>query len=470
MSNLLSIRRLKVMGKKIKIDGDDEMKEITRAERLFNILQDNLPKSTKIDYENVNKIFFDRIVAFTFETTKAMGDYEKITIVSKDKELIFYEIGKVFNKDNKLIEIMDSTFFKPIAGQLKKAGYLSNIDGFIKYNLGHGNSYFIRSEYKKDFDNFLHVANFNSSALQADIFPMLMQATNIFFNDKLLDIKNDIIDNSPDIMGAVIGDIIGSRFEFHPIKTKNFELFSENKNITKDGKLTLGYFNEGSRFTDDSVMTLAIYKALVECKGNFQNLQQLTVENMQELGRKFPLAGYGNNFNRWLMLPVAEPYNSFGNGSAMRVSPVAYFATSIDELKEFSKLVTEVTHNHEEGLKGAEAVAISVWMALYGYTKEEIREKIEKEYYNLDFNYEELVKSYSFDETCQGSVPQAIYAFLISNSFEDAIRTSVSMGGDADTMSAIAGAIAGAYYGIPKELKEEAKKFLTNDLLEIIAN
>lgn len=191
---------------------------------------------------------------------------------------------------------------------------------------------------------------------------------------------------------------------------------------------------------------------------------------MRDLGRKYPLVGYGKNFNRWLMSSFAEPYNSFGNGSAMRVSPVAYFANSVDEVKKLSKIVTEVTHNHEEGLKGAEAVAVSTWMALYGNTKDEIKEVIEKEYYNLDFNYEDLVKNYSFDETCQGSVPQAIFAFLIPNSFKDTIRTCVSMGGDADTMSAIVGAIVGAYYGIPKDLKEKAKEFLTNDLLNIILN
>ena len=240
--------------------------------------------------------------------------------------------------------------------------------------------------------------------------------------------------------------------------------------MNKEGKLTLGYFSGGSRFTDDTVMTLAIYKALKECDRDYQNLQQLTILNMKKLGRKYPLVGYGNNFNRWLMLPFAEPYNSYGNGSAMRVSPVAYFANNIDEVKKLSKIVTEITHNHEEGLKGAEAVAVSVWMALYGSTKEEIKEKIEQEYFNLDFYYKDLVQNYSFDESCQGSVPQAIYAFLISNSFEDTIRTCVEMGGDADTMGAIAGAIAGAYYGIPKELKEKAKEYLTNDLLEILSD
>ena len=270
------------------------------------------------------------------------------------------------------------------------------------------------------------------------------------------------------MLGAIIGDVIGSRFEFNPIKTKNFELFETNEHFRKDGELTLGYFMKGSRFTDDTVMTIAICKALLDCNGNFSDLSQAAIANMKYFGRKYPFIGYGARFNNWLMSSNCEPYNSFGNGSAMRISSVPYFAKSTDAVKSLSRKVTAVTHNHPEGIKGAEAIAVSIWLALQGATKDEIKYYIESNYYKLNFDYDDLVKNYNFDETCQGSVPQAIYCFLISDSFEDAIRTAVSIGGDADTIAAMSGAISEAYYGIPEKLKLRISDFLTDEFIDII--
>ena len=270
------------------------------------------------------------------------------------------------------------------------------------------------------------------------------------------------------MLGAIIGDVVGSRFEFNPTKTKDFELFVTNNYFDKNGKLTLHYFDHGCKFTDDTAMTIAICKALLDCDGDYTNLGQLTVTNMKYFGKKYPLIGYGARFNNWLTSPSSAPYNSFGNGSAMRIGAVPYFAKSLEEVKSLSRTVTEVTHNHPEGVKGAEAVAVCIWMALHGSTKDEIKQYIENNYYKLDYDYDDLVSNYMFDETCQGSVPQAIYCFVISDSFEDTVRTAVSIGGDADTLAAMAGAIAEAYYGIPSEIKQRVLDFLPNEFVDVI--
>ena len=268
------------------------------------------------------------------------------------------------------------------------------------------------------------------------------------------------------MIGAIIGDIVGSRFEFEPNRSKEFEL------LTGDGfkeNPTIEEFQTYSRFTDDTVMTIAVCKSLLDCNGDYSNLSEHTIINMQQLGRKFPFAGYGFRFNSWLRTANPQPYNSFGNGSAMRISAVPYFAKDINHLKELSAKVTEVTHNHPEGMKGAEAIAVCIWLALKGKTKQEILNYVEENYYKLEFDYEELKQTYKFNETCQGSIPQSIYAFAISNSFEDTVRTAVSMGGDADTMACIAGAIAEAFYGIPKELESQVEKYLSPEMNEVVS-
>lgn len=229
------------------------------------------------------------------------------------------------------------------------------------------------------------------------------------------------------ILGATIGDIVGSRFEFKNFRSKNFEIPKRANN---------NYF-----FTDDTVLTVAIADILLNEE---QNDRQKIIEKIRMYGRKYP-SSYGLSFNNWLYSSNPQPYNSFGNGSAMRISPVAWFANSEEEVKELSREVTEVTHNHPEGLKGAEVTAMCIYYARIGKSKGFIKQYAEQ-YYNLDFDYEDLKKNYFFNETCQQTVPQAIYCFLISNSFEDCLRTSVSIGGDTDTLCAISCAIASAYY------------------------
>lgn len=271
----------------------------------------------------------------------------------------------------------------------------------------------------------------------------------------------------PLVMGGIVGDIAGSRFEFSPIKSKEFELLKMSDNQFQ-AKQSFREYRENCHFTDDTVMTLAVANALLDADGNYDNLSELVIKNMKEFGRKHRYVGYGSKFNSWLNSQKNEPYNSFGNGSAMRIGAVPYFAKDIEELKHLSRLVTVVTHNHEEGIKGAEAVASCIWLAWHNNSKQQIKEYVEKNYYNLDFDYDQLLKTYVHDESCQNSVPQSIYAFLISTDYEDAIRTAISMGGDADTMACIAGSIAEAFYGMPKDLEERGMKFLTEDLKEVL--
>lgn len=253
------------------------------------------------------------------------------------------------------------------------------------------------------------------------------------------------------MIGAIIGDIVGSVYEWHNIKTKDFEFFAKK-----------------CHFTDDSVMSLAICKALMEAKKDFSDLSSLTIRAMQELGRKFPHAGYGGGFRRWLSSPDPEPYNSWGNGSAMRVSGCGYVAKTLEEAIELSRKVTEVTHNHPEGIKGAEATTVAVFLARTGNSLSEIQDVINRDYYKMNFSLDEIRDGYSFDVSCQGTVPQALKAFFESTSFEDAIRNAISLGGDSDTLAAITGAVAGAYYGVPPEIREETLSRLEEPLKTIL--
>lgn len=242
------------------------------------------------------------------------------------------------------------------------------------------------------------------------------------------------------MLGAIIGDMVGSLYEFRPIKSKEFNIYNPNM-----------------RMTDDSYLTIAVAKVLMKnhpIKYEDKYLKKIQKDLSLEFvdtWKKHPRCGFGYMFFQWCKKASQgqiEPYNSYGNGSAMRISPVAYVAKSEAELKLLCQKVTEITHNHPEGLKGAEAVALCIYMALHGAAKEEIKERMIKEYYPeiKDFDFENLVKTYRFSEICQKSCPQAIYCFLISNSFEDAIRNCIAIGGDCDTTGAMAGAIAHAYY------------------------
>lgn len=252
------------------------------------------------------------------------------------------------------------------------------------------------------------------------------------------------------MLGAIIGDIVGSRFEFRNNKSKDFE-----------------FFHEKCFFTDDSVMTLAIAEAIIEAENNFEDLSNRTICCLKEIGRNYPNCGYGGMFRRWMYSEMTEPYNSYGNGAAMRVSVCGFVGQSLDEVKELSRKVTEITHNHPEGLKGAEATSVAIYLARTGSTIKEIEEYIDKNYYPMNFTLDEIRPKYAFKESCQETVPQAIKAFLESTSFEDAIRNAISIGGDSDTIGAITGGIAEAYYGIPEEMKVIARAYLDGRLKKI---
>ena len=240
------------------------------------------------------------------------------------------------------------------------------------------------------------------------------------------------------MLGAIIGDTVGSRYEFFNHKSKDFELFYRN-----------------CRFTDDSACTMAVAETLLDhcpidySKEGLEAIKKDLVDNLVRYVKKYPDVGYGGKFYEWATSGGDHlPYNSWGNGSAMRVSPVGWIANSEDEVMKLAKAVSEVTHNHPEGIKGAQVAAMCIFMARQGKSKEEIKDYIYDHFYPiLDYlNYDELVKTYKFDVSCQGSVPEAIYCFLISKSYEDTLRTAVSIGGDTDTICCIAGSIAEAYY------------------------
>lgn len=257
------------------------------------------------------------------------------------------------------------------------------------------------------------------------------------------------------MLGAIVGDIIGSVYEFDRIKAKDFELFAD-------------YHGETCAFTDDTVMTLAVAQALLDSRSDYRALSDNANRRMREIGRKHPNCGYGGRFGMWVFLDDSQPYGSFGNGAAMRVSPVAFAASSMEEALFFSDEVTKISHNHSEGIKGARATAACVFLAKIGKGKDEIKEYVQANYYPLARSLDEIRPEYQFNETCQNTVPQAIQAFLEAEDFEDAIRNAVSLGGDSDTLAAITGGIAEAYFGIPDWLVRKAREYLTPDLLLIL--
>ena len=244
------------------------------------------------------------------------------------------------------------------------------------------------------------------------------------------------------MIGAMIGDIVGSRFEFDNHRSKEFELFHENCD-----------------FTDDTVMTLAVAKALMDFDGNIEKFKAKLIEIMHDLGCKYPYSGYGGRFGWWIFGNHTEPYNSYGNGSVMRVSPVAWVAKTLEECEALAKASAEVTHNHPEGIKGAVATAGAIYLARTKHTMEEIREYV-SQFYTIDFTIDGIRDTYLFNETCQETVPQALEAFFESTDFEDAIRNAISVGVYSDTLAAITGSVAEAYYGIPEELKQGALAYL----------
>lgn len=255
--------------------------------------------------------------------------------------------------------------------------------------------------------------------------------------------------------GAILGDIIGSPYEFDMgSKTKEFPLFSQN-----------------STFTDDTVMTIAVAEAFLDAQPNAepQWIRNRLIKGMQRYGKAFPYAGYGDTFRRWLRANDPQPYGSYGNGSAMRVSAVAWLHNDLDTVRSMARLSAEVTHNHPEGIKGAEATASAIFLSRTGSAKAEIKAYIENKFgYDLSRTCDEIRPDYHHVESCQETVPEAITAFLEGESFEDVIRTAVSLGGDCDTLTCIAGSIAEGFYGIPEELKQECRNRLPEQLLDML--
>ena len=246
------------------------------------------------------------------------------------------------------------------------------------------------------------------------------------------------------MIGAIAGDIIGSVYEQFPIKSKDFPLFDSR-----------------CRFTDDSVLTVAVADAILRGRPY--------MSSMREFGRRYPHAGYGGSFIQWLHSPDPRPYNSWGNGAAMRVSSVGFaFATEETVLQQAQK-TAEISHTHPEGIKGAQATALAVFLARGGRDKEEIRKQIKQRFeYDLDRGIDDIRPGYAFDVSCQGTVPEAIIAFLDSASYADAVRNAVSLGGDSDTLACITGGIAEAFYGeVPFQIRKKVKEILTPDLWEI---
>ena len=260
------------------------------------------------------------------------------------------------------------------------------------------------------------------------------------------------------MLGAIIGDMVGSIYEFHPIKTKDFDIYNPNFHMT-----------------DDSLLTLSVMKVLLNhypIKYDKESLISIQNDLIKEFSNAYFLnkdIGFGSLFKKWAIDALnnkAKPYNSYSNGSAMRISTVAYIANNEYELKLLSKTVTEITHNHIEGIKGAEATSMCIYSALHNYSKEEIKDRIIKDYYPniIDLDFNDLVNNYKFDSTCQNSVPEAIYCFLISNSLEETIRNCIAIGGDCDTISAIAGSIAEAYYN--KDKLSNLENYYINNMID----
>ena len=246
------------------------------------------------------------------------------------------------------------------------------------------------------------------------------------------------------IIGAIAGDVIGSAYEFNPTRDHDFELFTPE-----------------STFTDDTVLTMANARWLLE---DGQHTHERLVEIMLDLCRKYADRGYGGRFARWIHDADPQPYNSFGNGSAMRVSPIGYYAQTLDECLELAKISAEVTHNHPEGIKGAQATAAAIFLARKGKTKQEIRKYVEDTFhYDLSRTLDEIRPTFTFDETCQHTVPEAITCFLEGKDYEDVVRLSVALAGDADTIAAIAGSISSAVDEVPNEITQPVIALLNEE-------
>ncbi len=247
------------------------------------------------------------------------------------------------------------------------------------------------------------------------------------------------------MLGAIAGDMIGAPYEFLGFKHREFPLFSDQ-----------------STFTDDTILTVAVADALLHNRD--------FAATLKEYGLRFPHASYGGSFHRWIFSQSSEPYNSWGNGSAMRTSPIGFLCPDIASLLQTARLCAQVTHNHPEGIKGAQAVCYGIFLARHGHSKEEIRVEIAKWFrYPLSCSLDEIRPNYHFDESCQGTVPPAFIAFFESKDFESAVRNAISLGGDADTLACISGSLAEAFYGLPPaDIIKETRRRLPPEFLTII--
>lgn len=257
------------------------------------------------------------------------------------------------------------------------------------------------------------------------------------------------------LIGTAIGDIAGSRFEINNCKT---------------GKDFILLHDEYGRFTDDTVMTFAVADALLKTDNNIDDLEKNTINSMVEIGRKYITCGFGFSFQIWLKSDEHIPYGSYGNGSAMRISPVSIVFDDENDIKTASACITNVSHNHEDSIKGAEAVCMAIHMAICSKSKEEIINYIENNYFKIDEINPNLKSLKEIHINCVETVKQSLIAFRDSTDFEDAIRNAIALGGDSDTIGAITGSIASAYYGIPEDIYNHSLKFLSEDLLKIHDN
>ena len=276
------------------------------------------------------------------------------------------------------------------------------------------------------------------------------------------------------LLGGIIGDIVGSVYEFNNIKTKDFPLFSERSSYTDDTVMTIAVADALKDGIGDSDHQVYYDGELISSKDIALNRRLDCIESMRRWGRKYPhpMGSYGGRFAEWLFGPDISPYHSFGNGSAMRVSAAGWCRSTLEETLEAAKNTAEVTHDHPEGIKGAQATAAAIFLARTGKSVPEIREYIESKFgYDLSRTCDEIRPTYclyGIDETCQGTVPEALTAAFEGKDFEDVIRLAVSLGGDSDTLACIAGSVAEALYGIPNAIAEEALRRLPEDMRDVL--
>ena len=413
-----------------------------------------------ISADAVRSLDVSKVMAIAFAEVGAQGMPNYVEVISDLPDRVSVIAGRFGFEafGNRYVEAVDIgelervvPFLKWFRGTSRETTQRGNFildNEWVHLDAMFGNHFFIRGRLLEEFLRRLG----NRHVYEAGLDVM---------TDMLKEGEGAHVNAQTGMIGAIVGDIAGSRFEWHNRKSKRFT-FLKGK---EEGRYPC-------QFTDDTVMTLAVADAIANWRAggdaSYGALSRAAIESMQAFGRQFPHAGYGGSFRRWLYDEDPQPYNSWGNGAAMRVSACGWAGRTLDEVKAMSRAVTEVTHNHPEGIKGAEATAVATFLARTGKSMEEIREVIVRDYYPLDFTIDEIRPTYKFDVSCQGSVPQALEAFFESTSFEDAVRNAISIGGDSDTIGAICGAVAGAYYGVPEEIRSKAETFLDKPLLDAL--